>query len=518
MKKRKGFNERRYILEYKEFKRKKSVYDMIKKIHEKQKSINNEYDSIFSQRYEKLRHNASTNHHLQSYIANLNFRLYKLPEKDKSFQGEDLKIIQQYTDIISLLEKFQNLKGEKFLMDKKELEDRIMEQSLEEQMKELSSLGRQEKYEKYIYDKLILAQNGLVDICQKYRTEVHKCEKYEQISLKLKSEYAISLDTNKKLIEILDKQREISNKLKNKINKILLEKDKENNIFEEQLIDNITDKNGNDLDIDNIISNEKKDLEKNKRRYSIKKKRPKTAIKSNKINPNLVNVNNNIFDNCNDNDINNLNKELNIIILKRNSSTNNIITKNKNRNVNQEKILERKISLRQKSALNKNILDSTTNYITKSKISKNKSMNDITDGVKDDKIIYDRKYLDSITKYLTDNISKVREEIKLKTKLKAEEIRTTYQLKYLLGKCIEDIEMELDNEKKDKNIRNSKYYENILGIHNDKETKEKNNKDFDENIENCENELFVLTFLFDNCFNGINNINSIFPEFRQNKK
>ena len=157
----------------------------------------------------------------------MNFRLYKLPEKGKSFQEEVLKIIQQYTDIISLLEKFQNLKGEKFLMDKKELEDRIMEQSLEEQMKELSSLGRQEKYEKYIYDKLILAQNGLVDICQKYRTEVHKCEKYQQISLKLKSELDICLDTKEKLIEILDKQREIGKKLKNKINKILV-LDKEN--------------------------------------------------------------------------------------------------------------------------------------------------------------------------------------------------------------------------------------------------------------------------------------------------
>jgi len=513
MKKRKGFNERRYILEYKEFKRKKTVYDMIKKIHEKQKSINNEYDTIFSQRYEKLRHNASTNHHLQSYIANLNFRLYKLPEKDKSFKGEDLKIIQQYTDIISLLDKFQNLKGEQFLMDKKELEDRIMEQSLEEQMKELSSLGRQEKYEKYIYEQLILAQNGLVDICQKYRTEVHKCEKYEQISFKLKSEYAICLDTNKKLIEILDKQREIGKKLKNKINKIL-EKDKENNLFDEQLLleDNINNKNEINNDIDIIKSNEKKELKRHKRRYSIKKKRPKTAIKSNIINFNLINANNN---NINDNDIN---KDLNIIVLKRNSSTNNFISKNKNRNPNQERILERMISLRQKSALNRNISDNTTNYITKSKINKNKSMNDIIEGVKDDKIVYNRKYLDSITKYLTDNIHKVRREIKLKTKLKAEEIRTTYQLKYLLGKCIEDIEMELDNEKKDKNIRNGKYYENILEIHDDKETKEKNNKIFDENIENCQNELFVLTFLFDNCFNGINNINSIFPEFRQNKK
>ena len=113
------------------------------------------------------------------------------------------------------------MKREKFLSDKKELEDRITEQSLEDQIKELSCLGRQEKYEKYIYDKLILAQNGLIDICQKYRTEVHTCEKYEFISLKLKSEYAICLDTYRKLNEMLEKQKAIGQKLKNKLNKIL---------------------------------------------------------------------------------------------------------------------------------------------------------------------------------------------------------------------------------------------------------------------------------------------------------
>ena len=113
------------------------------------------------------------------------------------------------------------MKREKFLSDKKELEDRITEQSLEDQIKELSCLGRQEKYEKYIYDKLILAQNGLIDICQKYRTEVHSCEQYEFISLKLKSDFALCLYTFRKLNEMLEKQKSIGQKLKNTLNKIL---------------------------------------------------------------------------------------------------------------------------------------------------------------------------------------------------------------------------------------------------------------------------------------------------------
>ena len=128
---------------------------------------------------------------------------------------------------------------------------------------------------------------------------------------------------------------------------------------------------------------------------------------------------------------------------------------------------------------------------------------------------YDRNYLDIITQYLTDNINKVREEIKIKTKLKAEEIRSLYQLKYMLGKCIEDVEIELDNEKKTKFNSNKNYLENILGIVENTEKKIKDNLIFEKNIENFESQLYMLTYIFDNSFNGLNNINSIFPEFRE---
>ena len=128
---------------------------------------------------------------------------------------------------------------------------------------------------------------------------------------------------------------------------------------------------------------------------------------------------------------------------------------------------------------------------------------------------YDRKYLDIVTQYLTDNINKVREEIKLKTKLKAEEVRSVYQLKYMLGKCIEDVEIDLDDERKNKINSNRKYLEYVLGITKNPEKKKKDNLIFDKNIEMYENQLYILTFIFDNSFNGLNNINSIFPEFRE---
>ena len=93
MKKQKGFNQRKYILEIKEFKKKQNIHEIISKIHDKQKSLHEEYNNIFGLRIDKLRHNALTNNHLQHYIADLNFRLYSLSEKDKSFEGKEVKLI-----------------------------------------------------------------------------------------------------------------------------------------------------------------------------------------------------------------------------------------------------------------------------------------------------------------------------------------------------------------------------------------------------------------------------------------
>lgn len=132
-----------------------------------------------------------------------------------------------------------------------------------------------------------------------------------------------------------------------------------------------------------------------------------------------------------------------------------------------------------------------------------------------DEKIYDRKYLDIVTQYLTDNITKAREEIKLKTKLKAEEVRSIYQLKYMLGKCIENVEIDLDNEKKCKMNSNRNYLENIWELLKMLKKRIKDNLMFDKNIEILQNQLFMLTYIFDNSFEGSNNINSIFPKFRE---
>ena len=351
MKKQKGFNQRKYILEIKEFKKKKDIHEIINKIHDKQKALHIEYNTIFEHRLDKLRHNALTNNHLQHYIADLNFRLYSLPKRDESFEGEELKLIQHYTDIISLLEKFQTIKGEKFLSDKKELEDRIMEQSLEEQIKELSCLGRQEKYEKYMYDKLILAQNGLVDICQKYRTQVHICEKYEFISLKLKSEFGICLDTNKKLNKMLQKQKYIEKKLLSKLNRLFPnEKYKTFNPI-------LSGNNNSSAINENIEIKNRKEREKEKF-HKININRPKSSIRLNKNSFNLILSKKEMNNNSNQN------KNYNNILLKKNQSdlNSNITNLIINKKLNMGREYEKKITFRKKSSLNINNSNNTTNF------------------------------------------------------------------------------------------------------------------------------------------------------------
>ena len=92
MKDRRLFNERKLVLEIKEFKKKKIINDITQKIKEKQKDVHKEINRVYGLRHEKLRHNALTNNHLSNYIANLNFRLYSLPEVNRSIKGEELNL------------------------------------------------------------------------------------------------------------------------------------------------------------------------------------------------------------------------------------------------------------------------------------------------------------------------------------------------------------------------------------------------------------------------------------------
>ena len=82
----------------------------------------------------------------------------------------------------------------------------------------------------------------------------------------------------------------------------------------------------------------------------------------------------------------------------------------------------------------------------------------------------------------------------------------------MISKIIEDIESDLEIMKKEKAYDLNKYYDNLFGVSEHKEMRQLENILFDKKVESSGQQLYVLTYIFDNCFNGINNVKSIFPK------
>ena len=505
MKKRQSLSERKALLQLKEFKKKKVINESTKQMKDKQKDVHKEINNLYDLRQDKLRHNALTNNHLSHYIANLNFRLYSISDNNKSLKDDELKLIKKYTKIMLLLEKFQKLKAEKILKDKKELEDTMMELSLKEEKNELLSLYHQEKYEKFIYDKLILARDDLFAICDKYRTQVHLCEKYEANSLKLKCELDLCMDTNKKLINILERLRKIEKELKIKLKK----KENKNIKIFEPIYSAIQDNISNKIikkDVNKTINIKEENF------YKININRPKSSFKLNKNKSCLQNT---FVYNKKDKN-NKLKLTTNNFIKLSKSPTNSTLNYQKfnpNKSKNIHRTFSRKISLREKSNKQRSSSNYSTNYLTRTR---NKSMVEITyQKNKNNEDIYDKNYLEIISQFLADNINKIREEIKLKMKYKAEELRSRYQLKYLISNIIEDIQTDIEKMKKEKDFDLNNYYDNLFGLEQNKEIKQLDNILFDRKVEACGQQLYILSYILNNCFNGTNFVKSIFPEKMQ---
>jgi hypothetical protein len=264
---------------------------------------------------------------------------------------------------------------------------------------------------------------------------------------------------------------------------------------------------------DNIIGNKTIDINKNNF-YKINVNRPKSNIRLNKNKSSLVLDTN--FKNIKTNNklkLTTTNHFYKLGTIQINSRANiHKFFPNKNR-VNFRRTFNRKKSFQSNEQTTKlrNISSNTTNYLTKTR---NKSNNDIklSTSIKNKDDIYEKNYLNIISQFLTENIDKIREEIKLKMKLKAEEIRSRCQIKYIISKIIEDIDVDVEESKKEKTYDINNYYDNLLGIQQNQEIKQLENMIFEKKLENSGQQLYVLTYILDNCFNGINNIKSIFPE------
>ena len=97
-------------------------------------------------------------------------------------------------------------------------------------------------------------------------------------------------------------------------------------------------------------------------------------------------------------------------------------------------------------------------------------------------------------------------------KYKAEELRSRYQLKYLISNIIEDIQNNIEKMKKEKDFDLNNYYDNLFGLEQNKEIKQLDKILFDRKVEACGQQLYILSYILNNCFNGTNFVKSIFPE------
>ena len=484
LKKKKGFNERKYIEDYNEFKKKKQISSFINNVHRKCKQLKKDYESLYELREERFRHIYSTNKHLQKYIADLSVRLYSAPKGDDSFKIHEKKNLDLYNEINSILDKYQRIKGEKLLNDKKALEDKVIEQADEEQFKEFESLSKQENYEKYTYDKLLKAQDRLIDICQLYRTRVHICEKNQQLAFKLKMEYLLSKDMNRRLTVVYNHQKKVEENYRKKLKSILSEEEY------------------NKLSLNNFESSFNSDETNQKNDFEVEKKNMFRCISGNIRKRNSFNENKNNF----------IKKEKQSLYrtiyqqnnkMGKNNSMQNINVKNNNQiNSNNSSKRNKFHKIDSSKILHKNNSDlMSTNFTPKNNYLEQ----------------YDRRFLDVCAKFLTDLINKKRSDIKQKTIYKSNEIRTNFQLKYVLGKCIEDLEIDIENERK-KNFYIDNFYEQIVAVNSQKRRRKYSedikeiNVDNNDKIENLENKLMVLTYIYDNVFSGLNKGKSIFPK------
>ena len=97
-------------------------------------------------------------------------------------------------------------------------------------------------------------------------------------------------------------------------------------------------------------------------------------------------------------------------------------------------------------------------------------------------------------------------------KYKAEELRSRYQLKYLISNIIEDIQTDIEKMKKEKDFDLNNYYDNLFGLEQNKEIKQLDKILFERKVEACGQQLYILSYILNNCFNGTNFVKSIFPE------
>lgn len=517
----------------KKFDRKLHIYNSKLEIDKKLDNLKKNVKEVTDNNNEVLRLSHNNYKILSSYIAELNIKIYPfILQKQQNYGEKNNEIILSN---ISMLNYLQKVKKNALIKDKYELENKAMELFLEEDKKQLAQLKKQIRDDK---DKLEIMENEKKELSlikDKYRKISHEAEKYENDLREYKFKYEVVLKKNEILKEMLHNEEKINKKLM-----------KELNIYKGRNINNLNieingDNNGTDIGIresdkknrklnhkNRSLSDKNFLFEGNTRKNSLKYfkniyKKKNVILSSTLLKnylPNFKGYKSPLFFIKRDKNIEKKLFDTNLKLINDYNAL-NMFTNNSNFNsisdfinsfnnfTNSNNNTLSFGSIKDLKSTKINTISSSNSYIKTKTLSNNsfknnKENNDIK--IRNKKKVYtslnlNMKYKNEmyiLKDYINDLIKEQTKIIKDLKKKKAEEIRTAYQLKFTLSQCINDLNVEIfrNNKKGEKNI-------DAIDISQANKTKEKL--------------LYILTYIYDNCFNGINNnMESIFPEFRRN--
>ena len=520
-------------------KKDKKVFDKKINYFESKQNYDNQIKTLIKniketrdKKNEKLKISENCENILKHYIAELNVKIF--PNEWQKNYGD--KNIETNLDNLSMLSYLQRVKRNAYIKDKYELENEVTDLFKEEDKKQVEKVRFHMAKDKEDGEIMENEKYQLSLIKDKFRQISHEVEKYNDELRICKLKYEVIVQKHNKLKEMLNKEEKINKKL---LNQLKQKDNNKNNLYLNMELNSEKNNNKN-KEFNNYKSLSDKNFlsvahtKKNSLKYfeNIYKKN-NIHISSTFLKNYIPNFKGYKMPLCflkNDKNIEKklLNKNLKLIkeynalnIFTNNSkfdsikdfinSFNNFTSSNENNTLSFNSTKDLKSTnintFTSMNSNNKNMTLSERSLKSKKQRNTSKIMNHKTTYTNlYKKNVENKNEMHILNDYIYDLIREQRQIIKNLNNKKSEEMRSIYQIKFLLSQCINDINSEVyeNNNVSNDNVNNSS---NIISVNITESKKEK------------ENLLYILTYIYDNCFNGINNnMESIFPEFRNNNK
>ena len=185
----------------------------IKMLKKNKLVIKNQINNLSSKKLKLFNHFDLTNNNLLHYIAELNYKINKKIFKPDIVKKEE-DIIDYNRNNLKTLSKFKEFHKNKLIDDKYKVENKTNEYFKKEEEREINIIKEHIIKDNIVYQELNEAKNDLSLITNKFRKQILKTENNENCGKDLKLKLDIIKNINMELSNILNKEKEIQNKLK----------------------------------------------------------------------------------------------------------------------------------------------------------------------------------------------------------------------------------------------------------------------------------------------------------------